>query len=331
MYDIADKIDILEQPELRESFSLAANEFANESYDKGQRLLEKAGVWNDELRSITVDANQADRGKTGTEPLTFQEAESVIDTYARNLAESGDSEDKRSALQIESIVSGMDRPGRVGIDGIDEALRYIEGVLQTKVKFEQHMNPALKKQWEEQRAVRDALFVEKKKRFERLEQTRRLDEKFTREKATEQSKKANDEELARIRNSLNLETKQSEQLPQDRRGLYKYFKDNFGKLEGVSFEDFRRGLTSDVENKFQAWAKQNLDMIIKDKPRGARYPDTVASVLGNDLGFLQRLIAVKEGRVVDYKELLPMSFSEAARKYLNLDLPKDYFDHFSPR
>lgn len=121
------------------------------------------------------------------------------------------------------------------------------------------------------------------------------------------------------------------QLPGNDRDMMRYVKDNFTKIEGLSLDEFRKALTPEVEHEFQMWAKQKVGILIKDKPQGGRYPDNVASIFGNNAAFLQRVVAIKEGGIVDYDELLTMPFSEVAKRYLNIDLPKNYFDTFSPR
>ena len=123
----------------------------------------------------------------------------------------------------------------------------------------------------------------------------------------------------------------NEKLPEDDIGLGRYYRATFGNLEGSSIEDFRRSYTPEIQNKFQAWAKQSVQNIVKDMPRGSRTADTVASVLGNSPGVFQRIVSLKEGRVVDIEKLLSMPFSQAAKEYLDIDLPKDYFDTFSAR
>jgi len=139
------------------------------------------------------------------------------------------------------------------------------------------------------------------------------------------------EDQKKLREKLKSEIKPKEQLPQDSRSLNRYFIDNFRKLEGITVEQFKQQFTPEVEKKFQAWAKQHINTMIKEQPPGVRYPDTVANVLGNSPAAFQSMVSLKEGRIVSYDELLKVSFSEAAKKYLSIDLPEDYFNHFSKR
>ncbi|MBU3895966.1 hypothetical protein KKG36_01475 [Patescibacteria group bacterium] len=155
-------LDRVKQPQNHKALSEAGYDFANERYDAGQCILEKNGFWHDAVREIVVEANLAERDKNGATPLSFSEAKGAIIGYAKALSESGKRGDKRSALAIENIVLGADRPE---VEGVDDALKYIEGVLQTKARLGKRMTPEMKNQWDEQRAVRDALFAEKQRRI----------------------------------------------------------------------------------------------------------------------------------------------------------------------
>lgn len=139
------------------------------------------------------------------------------------------------------------------------------------------------------------------------------------------------EEQKKLKEQLKSEVEPKEQLPRDSRSLNRYFMDNFRKLQGITLEQFKQQFTPETEQKFQAWAQQHIDTMMKEQPVGVKYPDTVASVLGNNPAVFQRMVSLKEGRDISYDELLNMSFSKAAKKYLNIDLPKDYFNHFSKR
>ncbi|GEM_PF-6390864 len=248
-------LDMVKQPQNHEALNNAANEFADGTYDKGQRILEKNGFWHDTVREVAVEANQTEGEKKGSTPLNFTEAKDTINGYAKSLAESGTREDKKSALAIESIVLGTDRPG---IEGVDEALKYIEGVLQTKAKSERKMTPEMKKEWGEQRAVRDALFLEKQRRIEKSqEQSQKSDRPKVREETIQKSKEQDEKELAGLRESLGLNEKTPKKIPTDERGLIKYFNDNFGKMETASLEQFKKEFTPDAESNFQAWVSQH--------------------------------------------------------------------------
>ena len=319
MYGILDKID---DPKKHDAINSAANEFSNGNYDLGQRILEKNGFWHDMVRELAVEANQAERSKKDNAPLSFSEAKDTINGYAKSLAESGTKEDKKSAFGIESIVRGMDRPG---IDGIDQALQYIEGVLQTKAKLGARVTPEMEIQWQEQRAIRDALYIEKERRSQQPER-----------KAVGSSKKEaktkDKTELDELRRSLGSNETSTEKIPTDERGLAKYFNDNFGSFETMTLLEFSRKFGDETKRKFKNWVSERVNNFIKTKPENGRYPDTVASVYGNDAGMLQRIMAIEDrGKITDMNTLLKMPFSEVAKRYLDIDLPEDYFNHFSHR
>jgi hypothetical protein len=129
-------------------------------------------------------------------------------------------------------------------------------------------------------------------------------------------------------------------LPTDSKSLNRYMKDTFKEYGGLPLEDFKKKFTEDDKDLFKEALEQYLRVMIHeritDKVSG-RYPDTVASVLGNGdylVGILQRIMAVEDGKVQDMNELLPQPFSKVAEKYLGIDaleLDKEYFKHFSPR
>src|ERR1043165_4755816 len=94
MYDMADKLDAGKQQKLYETFTGSGREFANGNYDKGQRLLENNGSWNDEIRGVASEANQASRSETGAGAFNFEEAKNAINGYAKNLEVLGERQDR---------------------------------------------------------------------------------------------------------------------------------------------------------------------------------------------------------------------------------------------
>lgn len=129
-------------------------------------------------------------------------------------------------------------------------------------------------------------------------------------------------------------------LPTDSKSLNRYMKDTFKEYGGLSLEDFKKEFTDDNKDLFKEALEQYIRVMIHeritDKVSG-RYPDTVASVLGNGdymVGILQRVMAVEDGKPQDMNEILPQPFSKIAERYLGIDvleLDKEYFKHFSPR
>ncbi len=351
--------------------------------------------------------------------MTREDVQNTISGYARDLEKmskekGGKMSDLEASMDLDNISSDISEPG---IEGIDNALNYLEGTLKSKANVADSISPedraAFLKDWQEKRAMRDALFREKQKRVEQQKQSKQATEevdkgrtsasrnlknlyaqagvpeetpshqefltkvsrmspdelhfldtalkkaavefgrtrdpkqldarladlvsKSFKPKDVAKRQKAEDQrKIEEIRKSLSLPERQTkekakEQLPQDSRSLNRYFVDNFRKFEDITLEQFKQQFTPETEQKFQAWVKQHIDTLIKEKPQNVRYPDTVANVLGNNPVVFQSVVSLKEGRNVDYDELLKIPFSEAAKKYLDIDLPEDYFDHFSKR
>ncbi len=402
-------------------FSDVGRETAQGNYDRAQRILEAGAQWDDDLRGAASEINQLDRERAGAKPMTLENVQDTISGYARDLEKiskekGGRISDLESAMALDNIVGDISEPG---IEGIDNALDYLEGTLKSKNNTADSIPPedraAFLKDWQEKRAMRDALFQEKQKRIEQQKQSKQttkeisegrasalrnlenlyaqadvpedtpsrqeflakasrmspeelhfldtalkkaavefgrtrdpklLDARladlttksFKPEDVVKRRKEEDQRKIEEIRKTLGLPEQQpaeqeekKEQLPQDSRTLNRYFIDTFRKFEGISLDQFKQDFTLEAEQKFQAWAKQHIDTLVKEKPHGARYPDTVASVLGNSPVVFQSIASLKEGRTVYYDELLNMPFSEAAKKYLNIDLPEDYFEHFSKK
>lgn len=111
--------------------------------------------------------------KIGAKPMTFEDAQRAISGYARDFEKmskepGGRQADLEGAMAIDNIVADTSKPGA---DGIDEALKYIEDTLKSKsnvadsiLKSKGPMGEqasAFLKDWQEKRAIRDALYQEK--------------------------------------------------------------------------------------------------------------------------------------------------------------------------
>ncbi len=103
MFNVAGNVDEVVHPERKETFNQAGTEFASGNFDKGQRVLETEGSWNDDIRGVATDANKAEQERTGEKPLDLDGAKSVFDSSADQLESSGTEEDKRGA----QIVRGL--------------------------------------------------------------------------------------------------------------------------------------------------------------------------------------------------------------------------------
>jgi hypothetical protein len=167
MYEIADRSASMGRSAFYDTYIRAGTEFAQENYHKGQQLLEQPGNWNDELRYVATQANGLENQRTGREPLSFQESQATLNRNAEELGSLGDHSDRRDALEIQSTILQMNQPGQEGMQGIEKTLKYVEGLLQTRATSQRNLTPEIKQSWDERRAIRDALFMEKQARAER--------------------------------------------------------------------------------------------------------------------------------------------------------------------
>jgi len=346
-------LDRVKQPQNHKALSEAGYDFANEKYDAGQGVLEKNGFWHDAVREVAVEANQAERDKKGLYPISFTESKNRMNEDAKLMSEKGEKKWEEDIILIESIVLDIDKPG---IDGIDKALKYVEGALRATAQITTSEGKKIR---DERRAVRDALFAEKQRRI--LEQQQSPQQGSSSRLSKEEIVKLNQKdkvELSELYERLgglysagtpkrppNVEKKYKvekintreassqkvEKLPTDERSLFEYYKNNFKKLDDLSFEELKKKFTPETEDTYRAYVTQLLKTKIEGKPTVGRYADTVAQVLGNNPTLFQKIVVLKEGHFVDMDKVARMPFSEVAKKYLNIDLPENYFDNFSPR
>ena len=159
-------------------FSGVGRETAQGNFSGAQRILEREAQWDDTLRGAASEVNHLDQERSGAKPLSFAEAQNAMSGYARLFE--GD-KDLKAAAEIDSIVGGTSRPG---VEGIDKALKYIEGTLKCKVNVADFTAKGTEKEfvrdWQEKRTIRDALYQEKQKRVEQLKQSQRGTEELTR-------------------------------------------------------------------------------------------------------------------------------------------------------
>ena len=119
-----------------------------------------------------------------------------------------------------------------------------------------------------------------------------------------------------------------ESIPEDPDHLNQYYQRTFGPLENMKLVDFAKTFDSKLREKYHLWATQRLKNAIKFKAAGAVYPDNVRSVLGGAPILLVKIMVIREKKTLTPDEIAMMPFSEVAKKYLDIDLPSDYFDHF---
>ncbi|MDP1688619.1 MAG: hypothetical protein Q8L47_00610 [bacterium] len=181
-YDMADKARAEEEKypqeerHKEEMFSSVGRETAQGNFSGAQHILERGAYWDDNLRSDASEINQLDQERRGLKPMSFAEAQNAIGNYARLFE--GDN-DAKAAAEIDSIVDSTSRPE---VEGIDTALNYIEGTLKSKVNVADFTSKGAEKEfiedWQEKRAIRDALYREKQKRAEQMKQSQHGTEKL---------------------------------------------------------------------------------------------------------------------------------------------------------
>ena len=129
---------------------------------------------------------------------------------------------------------------------------------------------------------------------------------------------------------------QETEMPTDSSGLRRYFVTTFKDIyRTTDVNEFLSKITPDVCREYEDWLKLNILAMASEMPEGARYPDTLASVIGNgsdELMMFQGVMALKDGHVSNITdELLRTPFSKLAKQYLNWDIGDDYFKTFSKR
>ena len=102
--------------------------------------------------------------------LSYKDAKGILESIGQKLAAGGSRDDIEGGFDISSLARGMDRPG---IEGIDEAIKYLDTVIRSKsllLSKETLRDPAIKNQLEQQKAAREALLAERGKRLEKINQ-----------------------------------------------------------------------------------------------------------------------------------------------------------------
>lgn len=189
-FDMAEKEPGAKDPKINEMFSAVGRETAQGNYDMGQRILESGAKWDDDLRKAASEINQLDQERTGAKPVTIEDVQDTITGYARDLEKTskekgGRQLDLESAMALDNIAGDISGPG---LEGIDNALNYLEGTLKSKsntansILKSTTLTPEDKatflKDWQEKRAMRDALLQEKQKRVEQQKQSQQATEEI---------------------------------------------------------------------------------------------------------------------------------------------------------
>jgi hypothetical protein len=200
--------------------------------------------------------------------------------------------------------------------------------------------------------------------FQRTQNAENLDsqllelrnKKFTKDGMEEAEENRNRENLAAIRqeiknrnedNSTNAGKNPAKEKPQtmysfpkDEREQVRYGYEHFGRFTTLPLEEFHKRFAEQDMEHLKNFIVQKIETSIEYRKTNnvlGRYPDTIASVLGN-LGplidILQRIVVTQEKHYVNLDEIVRMPFAKASQQYLGLNIEEvipDYFQNFSKR
>jgi len=120
-------------------------------------------------------------------------------------------------------------------------------------------------------------------------------------------------------------------LPTTLKELRYYYVDNLRPIALLPEAEFKRQYNPELANLYRNFLKNKVEALINGRPSAdITYPDTVAAVVGNDPGFLQKAIFSETGQVIDMDQLLQTPFSHIASEF-GIQLPDNYAAIFSPR
>ncbi len=316
MFNIVENVDGVVHPERKEIFNRAGVEFASGNYDSGQRLLETEGVWDEDIREVAIGANQADQERIGEKPLDYNGAKSVIDSIASQLGSSGVKDDIEGALIIGGIVRATEAPGAKGIEGIDQAIEYLEQTMKTQNSILGNLSPELRNevlnQIKAKRAARDALYIEKQKRVEelkRLEMVQVQEEVPNRDPAVAQKREeVRQVRLAEVRRSLGMQPEQPQKIEnseslKDRLEKYKAYEQHRGSVERVvkSLQDARNTLEKSNNVSF---ALSMFEGTISMLTQNAN-PDDIEKLRGQPVDIVKekQMFGIEDSSVDEYIEM----------------------------
>lgn len=262
----------------------------------------------DTLRAIANGENQTTEEKKGDEDKINLEqknqiAEEVINLIQKNVDEfketfklSGEQEDLESAQYWEGLAEEIKTS-----EGQERVIAFVDQLIVNQTKLLDEVNDL-----DVSIALRES--IENKKRIK----------------------------LLLIKERGEKYPVQETEMPTDSRGLRRYFVTNFKDIyRTTDVNEFLSKITPDVCREYEDWLKLNILAMAHEIPEGARYPDTLASVIGNgsdELMMFQGVMALKDGHVSNITdELLRTPFSKLAKQYLNWDVGDDYFKTFSKR
>ncbi len=122
----------------------------------------------DVYRMAPTAAQPEKMQNTSEKPLSYKDAKGILEKIGEELAAGGSRSDIEAGFDIGSLARGMDRPG---IEGIDEAIKYLDTVIRSKsllLSADTLRDPVINNQLEQQKAAREALFAERTKRLQKV-------------------------------------------------------------------------------------------------------------------------------------------------------------------
>lgn len=116
-----------------------------------------------------------------------------------------------------------------------------------------------------------------------------------------------------------------------------FYRENIEKLAESKFEYFKETINPTIENNMKDYILESIRFEIDSKNKNENMKGKTFSGNINSLGigigsYIQRLIALKSGKVLDIVDIQKLSIRQVARDYLNVtELPKGFNETYSDR
>ncbi|MDA3802358.1 MAG: hypothetical protein PF488_00455 [Patescibacteria group bacterium] len=112
-----------------------------------------------------------------------------------------------------------------------------------------------------------------------------------------------------------------------------FFRENFKELSEASLDVFKEKINPVIETSMKEFIIESIKYEITHRIEGRTFSGNVHSIDAVGMsGYIQRLIALKTGKVLDIDDVRRLSFRQVARDYLNItNLPEGFDNVFSDR
>lgn len=116
-----------------------------------------------------------------------------------------------------------------------------------------------------------------------------------------------------------------------------FYKENIEKLAESKFAYFKENMNPSIENNMKDFILESIKFEIETKNKNENMKGKTFSGNINSLGigigsYIQRLIALKSGKVLDIVDVQKLSIRQVARDYLNItELPEGFNEAYSDR